>query len=449
MESLPNELHVMIFQFLPIATLMIGRLVSTGWKCNIDYLIKQKELPTDSESIIASLVSINDMKIIPLIIHKDKIFRNKICQYASMYGHINILQWAEVNECPLNHKCLENAVRHERFETIKWLFDKYPPKATFCHIAAESGNLTILKWLKSKGQKLITAVCREAAKNKHIEILKWARENDCPWSSDTIEQLIATKNFKILKWAINEGCPVENYVCNHAIRADFEILKWLYQNGYPLTKYSCEIASRINNFEILKWLREKECPWDTSVTFYAAKNKNFEMLKWAVENGCSWHENTGAFLEKNQKMFQWAIDHHCPIWHCDINSWLFDHDLEDIEKWAKKNSIKWNFQLERKNTADSYYSVLKWAYDLGYRPKKICIKIYKSIINEKHYVFLNWLISLGLRNKKICDYVAELEDFEMLDYLMKHGFECNKTTRIIYRLYIELMETKKQISLKS
>jgi hypothetical protein len=48
-----------------------------------------------------------------------------------------------------------------------------------CDLAAEMGQLEVLKWGKENGYHLGSMICIFASKNGHLDILKWAINNSC------------------------------------------------------------------------------------------------------------------------------------------------------------------------------------------------------------------------------------------------------------------------------
>src|SRR4029079_5845446 len=49
----------------------------------------------------------------------------------------------------------------------------------------KDGHLSMLKWLKEKGQGLNSKTCAIAAEYDHLDLLKWTREIRGPWDAST------------------------------------------------------------------------------------------------------------------------------------------------------------------------------------------------------------------------------------------------------------------------
>ena len=118
-----------------------------------------------------------------------------------------------------NHSLLQLAINQQTCE---------------CHIAAQRGNIRLLKYLRENGCHWNEYTCSHAARNGHLEVLKWARQNGCPWSEYTCFQAAENGHLEVLKWARENGCPWNEYTCfGAAENGHLEVLKWARKNGCP------------------------------------------------------------------------------------------------------------------------------------------------------------------------------------------------------------------------
>lgn len=191
------------------------------------------------------------------------------CMLAANYGHLEVLQWAVSQGCPLN----------------KWT----------CTYAASSGHLEILRWARSQNCPWDEWTCAFAAQNGHLEVLKWARgvsdssalvqsENAvCPWSEDTCAWAAEKGRLGILRWAVSHGCPWDSRVCSSAaLGGHLEVLKWARGVlDFPTSGQSGETT--------LIQSENAVCPWDEWTCKYAGSNGHLEVLRWAYENECPWN----------------------------------------------------------------------------------------------------------------------------------------------------------------
>jgi len=144
----------------------------------------------------------------------------RTCSIAAAGGHLEVLQWAHVEEgCPWD--------------------------SSTCKYAARAGHMEILRWANGNGCPLseqthgcvggVGGICWHAAKGGHLEMLKWAREHDCLWDPTVTCVAAECGNLEVLKWARGHGCEWDEMTTTFAA-----------QGGY---------------LEMLRWAREHDCPW--------------------------------------------------------------------------------------------------------------------------------------------------------------------------------------------
>jgi len=59
-------------------------------------------------------------------------------------------------------------------------------------MAARSGNLELVRWLRGEGCNWDKFTCYCAVNKGHVEVLRWVREHGCPWE-DWIRNMAAEK----------------------------------------------------------------------------------------------------------------------------------------------------------------------------------------------------------------------------------------------------------------
>ena len=75
-----------------------------------------------------------------------------------------------------------------------------------CESAAEGGHLEVLQWLHVNDCPWDEDVCTEAARGGHLEMLKWARSENCPWDVDKcLEAAHDHFNNDIIEWIESVG----------------------------------------------------------------------------------------------------------------------------------------------------------------------------------------------------------------------------------------------------
>ena len=127
---------------------------------------------------------------------------------ASMHGNIQNMKWLKKKGCLWNHLTGETMVRCGDLENIIWakkngftLFDEY----TYV-VAATTGNMKIMQWLKDNDIPMDEACFERAARKGNMEMMKWLKKNKCPWSRKTYQEAVG-HGHRMLTWLKDGGCP--------------------------------------------------------------------------------------------------------------------------------------------------------------------------------------------------------------------------------------------------
>ena len=155
-------------------------------------------------------------------------------------------------------------------------------------VAAEQGNLPLLKWLKEHKCVWTFEVCDMAASNGYLEILQYARANGCDWGANTCAKASAGGHLEILKWCIENDCRFEE-IKNFAAAAEhghLHVIEYLHSKGYKWDAETTKMAASGGHFELLVWVRERGCPWTYQTLCGAVRSGHLEMAKWAFKEGC-------------------------------------------------------------------------------------------------------------------------------------------------------------------
>ena len=103
--------------------------------------------------------------------------------------------------------------------------------------------------------------CHEAAETGNLELLRWFREE---------------KNFDWNEWTIN-GAAGGGFL---------HIVKYCMKQNAPLRSAACACAAESGHLDVLKYLHKKGAPWDSHTCAFARENNHLECLRYALENGC-------------------------------------------------------------------------------------------------------------------------------------------------------------------
>ena len=204
--------------------------------------------------------------------------------------------------------------------------------AVFWCNTALYGRLDVMKWAYQRGYSRIwrqtvksmnhiigadhclgTLTCCIAASSGHLDMLQWLRQNECEWNWSTCANAAAAGHLSILQWARENGCPWD--------------------------RETCSTAAYGGHLTVLQWARENGCDWNWETCSCAALGGHLPVLKWARENGCEWNWNTFEAAQTcgNPDLLQYVIDQECPR-RSALQEFLSSITIEDIlEVFAELN----------------------------------------------------------------------------------------------------------------
>ena len=258
-------------------------------------------------------------------------------------------------------------LKKKRNDTIQYPED-FKIYELVCAIAAEKGNLDLIKWIKSNSGwdeliydsiicgfiyysaingghmeiikyahehkcKWSTEICAKAAENGFLECLKYLHENGCPWDEETCKLAALNGNYECLKYAYENGCPWNtNKMCKYAVKnrsiygknyALYKIRpedhKIILNENMSLSKYispwgKYTIINKSQKIDCLKYAHENGCPWNEEICMFAALHNYLDCLRYAHENGCPWNEQVCAYaaLHNSLDCLRYAHENGCP-----------------------------------------------------------------------------------------------------------------------------------------
>ena len=163
--------------------------------------------------------------------------------------------------------------------------------------------------------------CNKVAQTNKLELLKWAREEKkCEWDKWTITMAAEQGNLEMVKYCVAKKCPIDVLTCaNAAFNGHLECLKYLHEevkapwdeatgisaaeNGHlHILEYlveqkydeygvvfgdACKYAAEKGHLDCLKYLHETtKAPWDEYAVREAHENNRIECLQYLLDNDC-------------------------------------------------------------------------------------------------------------------------------------------------------------------
>ena len=126
-------------------------------------------------------------------------------------------------------------------------------------VAWENKSLWPSNWSETK-------FCSRVAWTNKLEFLKWIREEKkCEWDSGTIHVAANQGNLEMVKYCVAKKCPIDAWACAEAAgNGHLEVLKYLREEAKaPWDGWSVFFALEKNHPECVQYLFDNNCPLPT------------------------------------------------------------------------------------------------------------------------------------------------------------------------------------------
>jgi hypothetical protein len=170
--------------------------------------------------------------------------------------------------------------------------------------------------------------CRRVARTNKLELLKWIREEKkCEWDEDTINVAAEQGNLEMVKYCVANECPIDKYACAYAAsQGHHECLKYLHEEvKAPWDSETAACAASDGHLHILEYLVEREFDqYDTLACWEAARYGNLDCLKYLHETAkAPWNHLAvrGAHENNHTECLQYLLDNNCPL----PFGWRYEH----------------------------------------------------------------------------------------------------------------------------
>ncbi len=173
-----------------------------------------------------------------------------------------------------------------------------------------------------------TYFCLQVARTNKLELLKWIREEKkCEWDVGTICVAAEQGNLKMVKYCVANECPIDGSACAHAAyKGRLEVLKYLREEAKaPWDWRSAAWAARNGHLHILEYLVERKYDgFDEFACTYAAESGQLDCLKYLHETAkAPWEYRAvrEAHENKHPECVQYLLDNDCPL----PEGWRYEH----------------------------------------------------------------------------------------------------------------------------
>ncbi|GFH57139.1 hypothetical protein CTEN210_13615 [Chaetoceros tenuissimus] len=122
---------------------------------------------------------------------------HKLILHSIKLGNMTVLQWAIRNEEKYLHG--RNLVIHENMLRS----NVYPD------VAAETGNVDMLKYLKSLGCVFTAKTMKDAVSSDNLECVKYLRSVDCPWNKYSSYEVVDGHSLELVRYLLESEMHVK------------------------------------------------------------------------------------------------------------------------------------------------------------------------------------------------------------------------------------------------
>ncbi len=220
METLPNEMLILIFELIPKITdkrqflktcILYNKLTKQSmYDFESEYKVPYFNYGTESclEKFTLELCHDGYFGLIPEYYITPS---NGILVYClSNYNNVPLLELSKLKGCNMS-AAIDYGALQGHIPVLDWCHEN-KIIGFVCTFAIQQGHLHVLKWLQTHDYKFITDspwMCNGAAKHGHLEVLKFVRGMGTIWDRGTYEFGLESGNKELINWMLENGCPTK------------------------------------------------------------------------------------------------------------------------------------------------------------------------------------------------------------------------------------------------
>ncbi len=173
-----------------------------------------------------------------------------------------------------------------------------------------------------------TYFCLQVAKTNKLELLEWIREEKkCEWDGRTINVAAEQGNLEMVKYCVANECPIDTYACAFAAsQGHLKCLKYLHEEvKAPWDFRTAAFAALNGRLHMLEYLVERKYDkYDEDACYYAAKYGQLDCLKYLRETAkAPWDSGAVRYAHdyNHPECLQYLLDNNCPL----PRHWRYEH----------------------------------------------------------------------------------------------------------------------------
>ena len=203
--------------------------------------------------------TIDKISNIDYLFQKGCLIREVAVREAVRKGQVQTLIWFLTHGAPHTISACNEAAKYGKLSMLQWLCSmKFAVSAATMQSSVRHPH--IFKWLKNNGCPWNNETSTQIVRVQNAKLLKWALKRNCPVSKDICEIAAQIGDLEVMKVLMMFKCDFTLKATERIIKnGHYRLLSWLVKNGHvKLTKELYEIALRSR--ETLEWLEYHKCP---------------------------------------------------------------------------------------------------------------------------------------------------------------------------------------------
>ncbi len=176
--------------------------------CGYFHLLTDKHINKKNSALMRGCAAFGNVTLLEKIknIPKFKCDLDAVTTFAALNNQDDVITWVIENKLPIRYMAYTNAVNNRNFLMLKKLYENDTSVmrnrniADVSVIAANTGQLEVLKWLHSIDLKFETYHILNAIKKNQLETLEWLISINCEMSIHAMKYAMAVGNLEIIDY---------------------------------------------------------------------------------------------------------------------------------------------------------------------------------------------------------------------------------------------------------
>lgn len=236
-----------------------------------------------------------------------------VCEIAAQRGNLEVLKWLHARGHFIGRTTASIAASGQHYDILEYLLRQNCPWDSDCTTAvATAGNLPLLIWLVINGCNLSKEASAGAARFGHVEVLEYLQTQRCLRFDLVLYEAIREEQIEVLNWAFDRNTFLSipcGYLYDAIIYNRRAVMKWLHQHNHIRPEHRSdpvltELAAKHGRRRMLRWLRKRKFVISTTVTLHAATEGHLHMLQWLRRKKCHWNREE-CILRAHPDVLPW------------------------------------------------------------------------------------------------------------------------------------------------